>query len=282
MSQPALASVAPITPVALATPVAPAPAGGSKSHVVIIPSYNTGALVYASVAAARAQWCPVWVVVDGSDDGTAQGLQALVEADPGLRVWVLPENRGKGAAVLHGLQAAQAAGYSHALTMDADGQHPANLIPAFMAASAARPEAMVLGRPIFDASAPLLRVRGRRISNAWANLETWGAGIGDSLYGFRVYPVADLIAVMQGQTRMRRFDFDPEAVVRLAWHGVKPLNLDAPVRYLTPEEGGVSHFHYGRDNLLLSWMHTRLMVEFVLRLPGLVWRRWRRAPPFQL
>jgi hypothetical protein len=174
-----------------------------------------------------------------------------------------------------------AAGFTHALTMDADGQHPADLIPAFMQASLARPEAMVLGRPVFDASAPLLRVRGRRVSNWWTNLETLGAGVADSLYGFRVYPVAALLEVMRGQRWMRRFDFDTEAVVRLAWRGVKPINLDAPVKYLSAAEGGVSHFRYGRDNVLLSWMHSRLMVGFVLRLPLLLWRRLRRLPPFQ-
>ena len=91
----------------------------------------------------------------------------------------------------------------------------------------------------------------------------------------------DLIAVMRRQPWMRRFDFDTEAVVRLAWRGVKPINLDAPVRYLSAAEGGVSHFRYGRDNALLTWMHTRLMIGFVLRLPLLTWRRWRRLPPFQ-
>jgi hypothetical protein len=93
--------------------------------------------------------------------------------------------------------------------------------------------------------------------------------------------VVDLIAVMARQPWMRRFDFDTEAVVRLAWRGVKPVNIDAPVKYLTAEEGGVSHFRYGRDNVLLTWMHTRLMVEFVLRLPGLLIRKLRGAPPFQ-
>ena len=253
----------------------------SRTHLVLIPSYDTGAQVYATVAAARAMWCPVWVVVDGSTDGTAEGLLHLATGDPGLRVWVLSQNRGKGAAVLHGLELAAAAGFSHALTMDADGQHPAALIPAFMQASMQRPEAMVLGRPVFDASAPMLRVRGRRVSNWWTHLETLGAGVADSLYGFRVYPVAALVAVMRYQPWMRRFDFDTEAVVRLAWRGVKPINLDAPVKYLTADEGGVSHFRYGRDNALLSWMHARLMVEFVLRLPVLVWRRATRRPPFQ-
>ena len=253
----------------------------SRTHLVLIPSYNTGPRVYRTVTEARAQWQPVWVVVDGSTDGTAEGLQALAAADPGLRVWVLAHNSGKGAAVLHGLQQAAAAGYTHALTMDSDGQHPPQLIPAFMQASLARPDTMVLGRPVFDASAPLLRVRGRRVSNWWTKLETLGAGVADSLYGFRVYPVVALAAVMQGQPWMRRFDFDTEAVVRLAWRGIKPVNVDAPVKYLTTAEGGVSHFRYGRDNLLLSWMHARLMLEFVLRLPGLLWRKARRLPPFQ-
>lgn len=257
------------------------PPAPSKTHLVLIPSYNTGDTVYKTVAAARAQWNPVWVVVDGSNDGTAEGLQRMAAQDSGLKVTVLPQNQGKGAAVLLGLQAAAAAGFTHALTMDSDGQHPAELIASFMQASLARPDCMVLGRPVFDASAPLLRVRGRKVSNWWANLETLGAGVGDSLYGFRVYPIRALAAVMQGQPWMRRFDFDPEAVVRLAWRGVKPLNMDAPVKYLSADEGGVSHFHYGRDNLLLSWMHTRLMVEFVLRLPLLTWRRLRRLPPFQ-
>jgi glycosyltransferase involved in cell wall biosynthesis len=253
----------------------------SGTHLVLIPSYNTGPKVYETVRDARAHWNPVWVVVDGSTDGTAEGLKRMAEADPGLRVWVLPRNQGKGAAVLHGLVEARSAGFTHALTMDSDGQHPAALIPAFMQASQARPEAMILGRPVFDASAPLLRVRGRRISNWWADLETLGAGIGDSLYGFRVYPVAALADAMRRQPWMRRFDFDTEAVVRLAWRGVKPINVDAPVKYLKPEEGGVSHFRYGRDNALLTWMHLRLMLEFVLRLPVLLWKRASKRPPFQ-
>ncbi len=253
----------------------------SRTHLVLIPSYNAGERLFSTVSAARAQWNPVWVVIDGSTDGTGERLQRMADADPGLHVDILPENQGKGAAVLHGLRAAQTAGFTHALTMDSDGQHPADLIPAFMAASLARPETMVLGRPVFDASAPMLRVRGRRVSNGWTQLETLFAGIGDSLYGFRVYPVPHLIAVMARQPWMRRFDFDTEAVVRLAWRGVKPVNIDAPVKYLTADEGGVSHFRYGRDNVLLTWMHARLMVEFVLRLPLLAWRRVRAQPPFQ-
>jgi glycosyltransferase involved in cell wall biosynthesis len=270
-----------MTPIAPATAAATGTAAASSTHLVLIPSYNTGDTVYKTVAAARAQWNPVWVVVDGSTDGTAEGLQRMAALDSGLTVTVLAQNQGKGAAVLSGLHAAARAGFTHVLTMDSDGQHPPDLIPAFMQASLARRDCMVLGRPVFDASAPLLRVRGRKVSNWWANLETLGAGVGDSLYGFRVYPIADLAAVMQDQPWMRRFDFDPEAVVRLAWRGVKPLNRDAPVKYLSAAEGGVSHFHYGRDNLLLTWMHIRLMLGFVLRLPALLLRRLCGLPPFQ-
>jgi len=253
----------------------------SSTHVVVIPSYDTGPLVYSTVAAARAAWSPVWVVVDGSRDGTAEGLLAMAAGDAGLRVDVLAKNSGKGAAVLHALEAALAQGFTHALTMDADGQHPADRIAALMAESTAHPDAMVLGRPVFDASAPLLRVRGRRVSNAWTNLETLGAGIADSLYGFRVYPIAPLVDIMHRQPWMRRFDFDTEAVVRLAWRGVRPINVDAPVRYLRADEGGVSHFRYGRDNALLTWMHLRLLLGFALRLPSLVVRRLTGRPPFR-
>ncbi len=244
----------------------------STSHLVLIPSYNSGTKVYETVTQARARWNPVWVVIDGSTDGTPAVLQEMANVDAGLRVLVLPQNQGKGAAVLHGLEQAKQQGYTHALCMDSDGQHPAERIEAFMQRSQASPTAMVLGVPVFDASAPALRVKGRKISNWWANLETLWAGIGDSLYGFRVYPIEPLCRVMQGQRWMRRFDFDPEAAVRLCWRGVSPVNLPAPVKYLQAHQGGVSHFNYRRDNLLLTWMHLRLMVEFVLRLPALMFK----------
>lgn len=256
-------------------PASSLPACASRTHLVLIPSYNPGSRVYATIREARAQWSPVWVVVDGSTDASVQGLQAMAAQDEGLRVFVLPRNAGKGAAVLHGLDLAAMQGFTHALTMDSDGQHPAELIPSFMAASAAQPGAMVLGKPVFDASAPALRVNGRKVSNWWANLETLWAGIGDSLFGFRVYPIAPLREVMAGQRWMRRFDFDPEAVVRMCWRGIRPVNLPATVKYFRADEGGVSHFNYLRDNVLLSWMHSRLLLGFILRLPVLLMRRAR-------
>jgi len=245
----------------------------SKSHLVLIPSYNPGDRALETVRAARAQWDPVWVIVDGSTDGSAEKLSAMARSDPGLRVLVRERNGGKGAALLDGLIAARCQGFTHALTMDADGQHPADRIGAFMNASTAAPEAMILGDPVFDASAPPIRLRGRRIANWCTNLETLWAGVHDTLFGFRVYPIAPLIEVMQRSRWMRRFDFDAEAVVRLTWRGMPVVNLPAPVLYFSAEEGGVSHFNYWRDNVLLTSMYLRLLAGFVIRLPLLIARR---------
>lgn len=245
----------------------------STTHFVLIPSYNTGPALYTTVSEARKYWSPVWVVVDGSTDGSAEQLQRMAQTDTGLHVIVLERNQGKGAAVLEGLRIATSMGFTHALTMDSDGQHPPEKIPEFMAASLADANALVLGVPVFDASAPALRVGGRKISNWWANLETLWQGIGDSLYGFRVYPAHMLMEVMQKSHWMRHFDFDPEAAVRLCWQGARPVNIAAPVKYFRVEDGGVSHFNYLRDNLLLTGMHIRLFAGFIIRLPLLIWRK---------
>ena len=249
----------------------------SRTHLVLIPSYNTGPILAATLAAARAAWAPVWLIIDGSTDGSAAALPVAAVGD-GFRLITLPRNGGKGGAVLAGLTEAARHGFTHALVMDADGQHPAGQIAEFMAASAAEPDAMVLGVPVFGPEAPALRVGGRRISNGWANLETLWAGIGDSLFGFRVYPIGPLLRVMRGRWGMRRFDFDPEAAVRLIWAGVPARNIPAKVRYVPVSEGGVSHFRYGRDNAVLTLMHLRLMLGFLRRLPWLLAKRLARGP----
>jgi glycosyltransferase involved in cell wall biosynthesis len=240
------------------------------SHLILIPSYNTGHKVLETIREARRYWQPVWVVIDGSTDDSSSALQALAAVDPALRVLVLPHNQGKGAAVLHGLREAATAGYSHVLTMDADGQHPAGRIPEFMAMSQVHPQAVIFGLPVFDASAPALRLHGRKLSNGLANLQTLWRGIGDALCGFRVYPIAPLRDIMERQRWMRHFDFDPEAAVRLCWRGLRPIRMAAPVKYFSVAEGGVSHFNYLRDNTLLTWMNLRLLGEFVVRLPLLL------------
>lgn len=246
----------------------------SSTHVIIIPSYNTGALLEKTVREILAEWSPVWVLMDGSDDDSAVTLASLQQRYPeALNVISFPDNRGKGAVILDGSERAQQQGYTHVLIMDADNQHPASAIHTFMQQSQTHPHAAILGQPVFDASAPALRVQGRKVSNSFAQLETLGWGIADSLFGMRIYPLADLIAIMHETYWARRFDFEPEVAVRLAWRGVPMLNLPTPVRYIPQAEGGVSHFHYGRDNTLLTWMHIRLLLGFILRLPKLLCRR---------
>lgn len=241
--------------------------------LILIPSYNTGPILRETVEAVLGLNFPVWVVIDGSTDGSPERIKGFESSqNPAFRIISLEKNSGKGAAVLHGLEKAIAAGYTHILTLDADGQHPVNSISKFFAQSAAHPEAAILGRPIFDSSAPAIRVSGRKISNFWANLETLGWGIDDSLFGMRVYPAADLLAVMESTQFARRFDFDPEAAVRLAWRGVPIINLPTPVRYPSKEEGGISQFRYLRDNCLLTFMHMRLLAGFLIRFPLLIFR----------
>lgn len=202
-------------------------------------------------------------MVDGSTDGSADAL-----ADgPGFRIFTRARNGGKGAAVLEGLRVAVPSGVTHVLVMDADGQHPAAEIARFMALSHAHPQAMILGAPRFDARAPRARVWGRRISNILVRFLA-GIDVEDALFGFRVYPAARLLRVMEASHHMRRYDFDAEVAVRLAWIGVAALNVSAPVQYFSKDEGGISHFRYGRDNLLLARMYARLFAAWA-------WRRLR-------
>ena len=250
----------------------------SVTHLVLLPSYNTGSRLRAVVAEVLQHWSPVLVVVDGSTDGSEQPLVELARTIPALHLLVLPRNSGKGAAVLAGAQWARARGFTHALVMDADGQHPAGSIGEFMAASGRRPDALVLGRPIFPANIPRERLHGRKLSVGLVHCELLGRGVADPLFGFRVYPLAPLLAVLGPQRGGRRYDFDTAAAVRLVWAGVPPLNLAAPVKYFSRAEGGVSHFHYLRDNVTLVGMHLRLLLELVFcRWPALL--RHRRAWP---
>lgn len=249
--------------------------------LLLIPSYNTGRLLADTVSHALEYWPDVWVVLDGSTDGSEHAVTELQAAHPGLQLIKQPVNRGKGAAVFRGAEEAAAAGFTHVLTMDADGQHPPEWIPKFIALAQAHPEAALLGQPIFGPEAPMLRVRGRSVSNAWSNLETLCWGIGDSLFGMRVYPVQALLRAFRSTWFARRFDFDTEVAVRICWQGVPTISVPTPVRYLTTAEGGVSQFRYVRDNALLTWMHARLLIGFVLRLPLLLWRTLSGGNPLK-
>jgi glycosyltransferase involved in cell wall biosynthesis len=241
--------------------------------LILIPTYNTGAaLLKKTVTQALAQCADTWVVVDGSNDGSPATLHELQTQHPLLRVLTLPKNQGKGSALLYGVQEAKDAGFTHVLTMDADGQHPAEQVPTFLKKVEQYPEAVILGVPQFGAEAPNIRVQGRKISNALVSLQTLGWGVGDCLFGMRMYPVQVLLKGFASTAFARRFDFDAEIAVRLAWQGVPMLKLPTPVCYLSKEDGGISQFRYGRDNLLLAWMHTRLLLGTLLRLPLLLSR----------
>jgi glycosyltransferase involved in cell wall biosynthesis len=231
----------------------------SNTHLVLIPAFNPGRLLAGTVEGALSNWDFVWVVADGSTDGSHDCLEAIARARPGLRVIVRPRNGGKGAAVLTGANEALAAGFTHALVMDSDGQHPADRIRDFMEASISAPGALVCGRPVFGAEAPRVRRCGRMLSAGLVRLETSGRGAADPLCGFRVYPLGALVRALASTRGGRRYDFDPEMAVRLAWGGTPAINLDAACTYVARERGGVSHFHYLRDNLGMIGMHARLI-----------------------
>lgn len=247
----------------------------SSTHLVLLPSYNTGERLLGVVTEVLRHWQPVLVVIDGSTDRSERAVLELARREPGLSVLVLPRNAGKGAAVLAGARWARERGFTHALTMDADGQHVAERIAEFMAISRERPDAVVLGRPIFPSNIPVERLHGRKLSVWLVRAAVLGRGIDDPLFGFRVYPLEPLLAAMGARRGGRRYDFDAEAAVRLIWAGVPPLNVPAEVRYFSRAEGGVSHFHYVRDNLTLTWMHTRLILGMVLRVSA-IWKTRRR------
>ena len=254
------------------------PPSPSKTHLLLIPSYNTGPRLLATVREALAHWTPVWIVVDASTDRSHEPVVELSLQHPHLRVIVRPSNGGKGAAVLTGAEAAVSAGFTHALVMDADGQHPADRIADFMAASAAQAGALILGKPVFGPEAPQLRLQGRKLSIGLVRLELLGPGIDDPLFGFRVYPLFPVIAALRSTRFARRYDFDPEVAVRMVWAGVPTLNLPAACRYLAKTDGGISHFHYLRDNLRMIWLHTRLITQLLLwRWPAALRHQRRRS-----
>ncbi len=239
----------------------------STTHLVLIPSYNPGPRLLSTARAALAHWSPVWVVADGSTDDSTAEIQKLAATEPALRVIVRPTNGGKGAAVLTAAEAALADGFTHALVLDADGQHPEDRIAEFMAASRAAPAALILGQPIFGPEAPAVRLYGRKLSVGLVHFETLGRVVADPLFGFRVYPLAPLVAALNSTTGARRYDFDPEVAVRLVWAGCPVINIPATCRYLAKSEGGISHFHYLRDNLRMIWLHTRLITALLFRFP---------------
>lgn len=221
----------------------------------VVPTYDNPETIGRVVERIRADLPSVIVVDDGSAAAGRAACEAL--AASGRAVVVRhPVNRGKGAAVRTGLERAQSLGFSHAFQIDADGQHDLDAIPGFVATARAHPEAVVLGHPVYEASAPRLRTVGRELTRFWVDLEVGGRGrVEDAMIGFRVYPIDATLAL---DTRCDRMAFDVEVVVLLAWAGVPIENRPVGVRYLTAEEGGLSHFRLFHDNAALFRLHSRL------------------------
>lgn len=239
--------------------------------VAVIPCYNHPATIGLMVDAVHAHGLVSVVVDDGSNAETARTLDALAtQHGTHMQLVRLAQNQGKGGAMMAGLRAAYAAGYSHALQIDADGQHDVADIPKFLAHSLAHPDTVICGEPCYDASVPKGRLYGRYATHIWVWINTLSLDIRDSMCGFRVYPLAPVVRLVNEAKLGKRMDFDPELLVRLHWRGVPLLSVPTKVSY--PMDG-VSHFKLLWDNVLISGMHTRLFFGMLLRSPVLLWRK---------
>lgn len=238
---------------------------------IVVPYYNHGHAIGETVLALRESGLRTFIVDDGSARHAREALEHAAEGQgQWLTVLHLPENRGKGAAVMSGCEAAVAAGYTHALQVDADGQHDFNDIPGFLALSRESPGSVVTGIPVFDDSIPRSRLHGRYLTHVWVWVHTLSRDIRDSMCGYRVYPLRELLAVWREGGVGSRMDFDIEILVRLYWRGLEVRGLPTRVRY---PESGISHFELWGDNLRITAMHTRLFFGMIARIPRLVARR---------
>ncbi|MBK6597091.1 MAG: glycosyltransferase family 2 protein [Proteobacteria bacterium] len=244
------------------------------SLVAVLPVYNHEDAVGRVVAGLRAAGLPVILVDDGSAPRCRAVLQQLAGAAD-VSLVVNPHNLGKGGAVSAGLRAALQAGHTHALQIDADGQHTLADIPRFIAAARVEPNAVICGQPVFDQSVPRLRFYSRYLTHVLVWVHTLSFDIRDSMCGFRIYPLTAVVSVLDSARLGLRMDFDPELLVRLHWRG-------QPIRWLATRVAypldGISHFRMLEDNLRISWMHARMFAGMLVRSPSILWRRLRFAP----
>ena len=235
------------------------------SACVLIPSYNHVTALERLLPRVLETGMTVLVVNDGSTDGTSDMLRSLSGRVSNLAVIDSIANRGKGAAVTAGFHYAKSLGFTHAVQIDADGQHPVDSIETFVRAAHENPKALILGSPEFDSSAPRVRVWGRKITTLLVWMQTRGRFIEDALCGFRMYPLGAACALLHDRSVGERMDFDPEILVRLVWQGTPIVNIAVPVCY--PIDG-VSHFRYIKDNLLITSLHLRLLIESLFWKPS--------------
>lgn len=240
------------------------------SPCVLIPCYNHGAMMPGVLDRIQLFNLPCIVVDDGSDKTTQDELARLAAEYSNLTLIRLPVNAGKGAAVISGIEAAADAGFSHAVQVDADGQHAIEDIPRLLALAKEHPAALISGQPIYDDSVPRSRLYGRWVTHIWVWIETLSMQLEDSMCGFRVYPVAPTLQLAQRVTLGKRMDFDTEVMVRLYWQGNPSYFI--PTRVIYPQDG-LSHFDALKDNLRISLMHTRLFFGMLPRIPSLLFRR---------
>ncbi len=233
----------------------------------LIPIYDHGAAVEAVVDELAASGLPCLVVDDGSGEATRRALDRVAERHPFVERIRHERNRGKGAALKTGFRAARERGFSHVVHLDADGQHRAADVPRFVDAMREQPSALVLGVPVFDASAPRARIAARQISRALVWLACLSRAIRDPLCGFRGVPLAAALEVIDAVRTGDRMDFEPELAVRLVWRGTPVRSLPTPVTY--PPQG-VSHFRLARDYPLLAGLYVRLVAGMLLRAPELL------------
>lgn len=238
----------------------------------VIPVYNHGATVRGVVAGLRACGLPCILVDDGCAPASAAVLDALA-AEDAVVLLRRARNGGKGRAVQDGLRHAAALGYTHALQIDADGQHAVEDVPAFLAAAHAHQSALIAGAPRYGDDAPRSRLYGRWLTRIWVWINTLSRDIPDAMCGLRMYPLTPTLAVLANGDPGHRMDFDIAILVRLHWAGVPMQWLPTAVRY---PPGGVSHFQGWRDNWLISRMHARHFAGMLRRAPALMVRRWRQ------
>lgn len=229
----------------------------SARVAALIPSYNHYEFVEGLLGRLQAEVAEVFIIDDASDSPARENLAAFANR-PRVRVVRRKTNGGKGAAVKTGLTEIAAAGYSHALQVDADAQHDLDSLGPMLEACAQNPDALILAEPVFDASAPKGRLWARRICNFWVDLETGGRVIGDPMCGLRIYPVH---AALKANAHGDRMDFDPEIAVRMQWAGSPVVNIPTRVIY---RDGALSNFQAFRDNVRISWMHSRLMFRLIM------------------
>lgn len=237
---------------------------------VLIPIYNHGTTIRDVLKSVAHLDLPCLVVDDGSDDATRRVLDGAARELPWVIVERLPRNQGRGAALRHGYRAARRRGYSHAVQLDADGQHDGADVARFLEAARREPGALVLGAPVFDVTAPRSRLLGRQLSCILVHVETLSFAIRDPLCGFRCFPLEATVNLLARTPLGDRMDFDPEIVVRLVWDGLAVVNVPTRVTYFAD---GLSHFRMLRDNVRITWAHTRLVFGMLWRLPRLLVRR---------